>query len=73
MKNLCWKLCCGAVVLLSTLCFTPLVIPAHAYEPMLFGLPRTLWAGVLAYAGYVVLIYIGTRVYPDNDREGDSS
>ena len=47
MKNLYWKLCCAAVILLSILCFTPLVIPAHEYRPLLWGLPRTLWAGML--------------------------
>ena len=73
MKNPGWKLCCIAVVLLSLVCFTPLVVPAHEVEPVFYGLPRTLWAGLLAYAGFVVLIFIGTRVYPDDDRDGESS
>ena len=34
-------------------------------EPSLFGLPRTLWLGLLAYIALVIVTFIGTRVHPD--------
>ncbi len=64
-KSLYWRLCCGAAAVLSVLAFTPLVIPPGRYEPMLAGMPLTLWAGILIAFGLVVLTYIGARVHPD--------
>ena len=68
-KNLYWRLCCGAMVVLSVLTFTPLVIPAGRYEPMLGGVPLTLWAGIFIAVAMVALTYVGTRVHPDGDGE----
>ncbi len=69
MKNLYWKLCVFGVVLFSILSFSPLIIPSNNFKPMISGIPRTLWAGMLVYIAIVFLTYIGTRVYPDNDDE----
>ncbi|MEM8965869.1 MAG: hypothetical protein AAF223_00765 [Bacteroidota bacterium] len=67
-----WYLCVAAVVLLSVITFTPLVIPAGVYEPMLFGLPYTLWVTFLIMILFVVITYIGTRVHPGrNDEDAD--
>jgi len=66
-KTLYWRLCCLAVAVLSVVTFTPLVIPAGRYEPMLGGVPLTLWAGIGVAVALVVLTFIGTRVHPDDE------
>ena len=64
-KTLYWRLCCLKVVMLSVLAFTPLVIPPGRYEPMLAGMPLTLWAGIGIACALVALTYVGARVHPD--------
>ena len=69
-KNiLYWKICCAAAILLSILSFTSLVIPKGMYQPMLFGIPYTLWTGFLVTVGLVVLTYIATSVHPGANRK----
>ena len=65
-KTLYWRLCCLAVAVLSVLTFTPLVIPPGRYEPMLGGVPLTLWAGIGIAVALVALTFVGTRVHPDD-------
>lgn len=69
MKNL-WKFTRLGVVLLSILIFTPLVIPENVYKPEVAGLPYTLWTGILAYLGFVVLILTGIYAHSRINREG---
>ncbi len=64
-KTLSWRLCCGAAAVLSVLAFTPLVIPPGRYQPMLAGMPLTLWAGIGIACALVALTYVGARVHPD--------
>lgn len=66
-KSLYWKLCIVGMVLLSILTFTPLIIPPGVTEPVIGGVPRTLWTSILIYIAMVVITYIGTRVYPHTD------
>ena len=66
-KRVTWRLCCIGVFILATLTFTPLVIPAGQYNPLLMGLPRTLWAGLAVYLTLTVLTFIGSRVYREED------
>ncbi len=63
-KKKYWKWCCLAAILLSIVAFTPLVIPAGVYKPMLFGIPYTLWTGFLVTVALVTITFIGTRVHP---------
>ena len=44
--------------------FTPLVIPEHTYHPKLFGLPYSLWMGILVTVVLVVLTWVATRIHP---------
>ena len=67
-KNL-WRACCGAMVVLSIVSFTPLIIPAGQYAPMLAGLPLTLWTGMLVSAVMVLLTLAGALVHPTDDDE----
>lgn len=71
--NLAWRLCVVAIVALCVLAFTPLVIPANESPPMLLGVPRTLWAGILVYAAMVVVTWVGTRVHPEADKNAEDS
>lgn len=64
-----WKICCGLVIILSLLTFTPLVIPIGEYEPMLFGVPYSLWTSFIITVLLVVLTFIGTIVHPGVHRE----
>ncbi len=63
-----WNLCTLTMIILSIITFSPLVIPAGKYTPTLFSLPRTLWAGMLVYILMVVITFIGTKVYPGNEK-----
>jgi len=67
-----WYLCVAAAVLLSIITFTPLVIPKGVYEPMLWGIPYTLWVSFFVMILFVIITYIGTRVHPGrNDKDAD--
>lgn len=59
-----WKWCRIGMGILVILTFTPLVTPAGVYEPMLFNMPYTLWAGILLAILMVLVTYLGTRVHP---------
>ena len=55
------------MVVLSVLTFTPLVIPAGRYEPMLAGVPLTLWAGIAIVIAMLALTVVGAYVHPDQE------
>jgi hypothetical protein len=65
-----WRLCCLCSILLSFLAFTPVVIPSKTIEPFVFGMPRTLWAGLLISLGLMVVTIVGACV-ADSEEEGD--
>ncbi len=71
-KPLAWRLCVLATVVLCILSYSPLVIPLDVSTPSLWGLPRTLWMGILAYLAIVAVTFVATRVHPDldDDEEG---
>ena len=66
-----WHLCIAAAFLLSIVTFTPLVIPEGVYEPMVFGIPYTLWMTFLIMLLFVLITYIGTQVHPGRNDEGE--
>ena len=59
-----WLICQLGAVVLSILTFTPLVIPYKQHLPELFGLPYTLWVGMLISICFIVLILLGVRAHP---------
>lgn len=69
-KSPYWNLCIVGVAVVSLLTFTPLVIPMGKYNPMLGGIPYTLWMGIVVAIVLVTLTYIGTKVHPGNGEEG---
>ena len=68
-QKLLWKFCQLGVVALSIVTFTPLVIPENTFRPELFGLPYTLWVGMLLSICFTLLIFIGTAVHPGANKE----
>lgn len=64
-----WKYCQLGVVALSVLTFTPLVIPENTFRPELFGLPYTLWVGMLLSICFALLIFIGITVHPKANKK----
>jgi hypothetical protein len=65
-----WRLCYGSAFVLSVLTFTPLVIPAGVYTPIVLGLPYTLWMGILITVALVLLTFLAGRVYPHDPSDG---
>lgn len=70
-RPLYWKICCAAAIGLSILTFTPWVIGPDKVHPYLFGMPRTLWAGILITIAFVVLTAIGANVHPGKPNKRD--
>jgi len=59
-----WNLCKAGVGLMIILTFTPLITPEGIYQPFLWGMPYTLWAGIIDAIILVGLTWLGTRVHP---------
>ena len=69
-----WRICVVTTIVLCILAYSPLVIPSGVSTPMLWGLPRTLWLGLLVYVAIVAVTFVATRVHPDvDDDEGDEA
>jgi len=65
-----WQLCVAAVIFIIILTFSPLVIAQGKIQPFLFGLPYTLWIGILLTVALVIITLIAGNVLP-NDEEGE--
>ena len=57
-----WRTCCLLAVLLATLTFTPIVLVPNEIEPILMGMPRTLWLGMLISFGFFLLTLWGAFI-----------
>ena len=62
-KKRIWTIIRIAIIVISILVFTPLVIPKGVYAPELFGMPYTLWIGMVIYFSFLILILIGVSVH----------
>ncbi|MDH5397165.1 MAG: hypothetical protein OEX02_03415 [Cyclobacteriaceae bacterium] len=63
-KRIFWRLCVAAAIIVCGLSFTPLAIPAGQHQPWLFGMPYSLWMGILLTILMVVLTWLGSKVHP---------
>lgn len=63
-KRTCWWIVLGCACLLVVLTFTPVVTPIGSHEPVVAGMPYTLWTGLLVAIGFVVLTLAATYCYP---------
>jgi uncharacterized membrane protein YkgB len=63
-----WRLCIVSVIIIIIVTFSPLVITPGKIQPFLFGLPYTLWIGILLTIALVIITLIAGNVLP-NDEE----
>lgn len=68
-KKLIWRICVAAVILIVILTYSPLITGNGKIEPFLFGLPFTLWMGILLTIVLVIITYIGGSVLPDEEED----
>ena len=61
-------ICTIIVAVLGILAYSPIVLAPGIIEPVLFGLPRTLWAGLLIYIAIVLLTVVAIYVHPDREK-----
>ena len=57
-----WRTCCLLAVILAALTFTPIVLVPNEIEPILMGMPRTLWLGMLISFGFFLLTLWGAFI-----------
>ena len=62
-----WRACIIAAAGLTIVTFSPLVLSPDVIEPTLFGLPRTLWTGLLVAAGFLIATIVGAAIHPGRD------
>lgn len=66
-NNTIWSICIAAVLVIVVLGYTPLMLPAGKYKPMILGIPYSLWLPFLVTVILVLLTYVGARIHPGND------
>jgi len=64
-----WNLCRIAVAVVTVIIFTPLVIPSGQSEPFLFGMPYTMWMGLVVTFILLALTVLGSFVHPGRDQD----
>ena len=57
------------MIALSIFTFTPIVLSRNEFLPTLFGVPRTLWIGILIALAMVVVTFIGGFVRCPDEKE----
>ena len=68
-KKFLWRCCVVAVIAIILITFSPLIIKTGKIKPDLFGLPFTLWAGILLTVALVALTYLGGLVLPFEEED----
>ena len=68
-KSVLWNWCCGIVIALSALAFSPFVLAPGEHTPELFGIPRTLWLEILIAFALLAMTVIGGMVHPANNSD----
>ncbi|HEX7072239.1 MAG TPA: hypothetical protein VF190_15610 [Rhodothermales bacterium] len=64
-----WRATAVAVIAVSALSFTPVVLDPVDAEPWFLGMPHTLWASMFVAVALVVLAWVGTRAHEEADDE----
>ena len=64
-----WQICVAAVILIIIITFSPLVTGNGKINPFLFGLPYTLWMGILLTIVLVILTLIGGNAITNEEEE----
>lgn len=58
-----WLTVKSMIIIISILVFTPIITSYGEYNPELFGMPYTLWTGMLVYILLISLNIIGVSVH----------
>jgi hypothetical protein len=58
-----WKGIIISFFIISFLIFTPFVIPKGIWTPELFGIPYSLWIGIVIYLTFLCLTIIGISIH----------
>lgn len=69
-RQVAWRTCVALTIVMTAVAYSPLVIAPGETGPWLFGLPRTLWAGIALAGAVVAVTVIGAVVHPG---EGDEA
>lgn len=64
-----WRICLIVIVISIALTFSPLVIPANTYEPMLWNIPYTMWMGFFWSLFLFVLMIVAIQFHPAKEEE----
>ena len=65
-----WRWLIVLVCIIGLIEYSPLIIPAGKYEPALFGIPFSLWLGMIFTILVVLLTYLGSKIYLKVIEEG---
>lgn len=60
-----WNTCLILFVILSVITFTPLIIAQGTTSPWLFGMPRTLWAGIFISIALFIITLVAAYAAKD--------
>jgi hypothetical protein len=69
-KKRIWSLCVTLVILIIILTFSPLITGKGKIEPFLFGLPYTLWTGILLTIVLVIITLIAGNAITNEEEDG---
>ncbi len=65
-----WRWLIVLVCIIGLIEYSPLIIPEGKYEPTLFGIPFSLWLGMIFTILVVLLTYLGSKIYLKVIEEG---
>ena len=60
------------MIILFFIEYSSLVIPPGEYTPMIFGIPFSLWLGMIFTVLVVSLTYVGSKIYSKVIEEEDN-
>lgn len=67
-KKTYWKWLLDAMAIIAFIAtFSPLVIPQNESAPFLFGIPYTMWMGILVSIFFVLITYLASTLNKEND------
>lgn len=71
MKRTVWIACRILFLCIVAIAFSSLVIPEGKPSPTMWGMPRTLWAGLLVSLAFILLTVVGALVI-NSDKKKNS-
>ena len=68
-KKQIWRVCVATVILIIIITFSPLITGHGKIHPFLFGLPYTLWTGIILAIILVLITLIAGNVLPNEEED----